>query len=422
VRAVLGRYARLLDRPLTSYLLVLGTTVLLTVLGLVMVMSASSVTSFSASGSSFAIAQKQAMWVALGLPLLWVGSRLPPRAYRLLAYPLLLASVVLLALTLVPGIGVEVRGNRNWIDFGGPFRLQPSELTKLALVLWGADLLARKRRLLTQWKHLLVPLLPVSAVAVGLVLLEGDLGTVLVLLAIVFALLWVVGAPLRLFSGLAVAVGGVLVLLVRDNPERVSRVTSFLDPFADYENSGWQAAHSFFALASGGWWGLGLGGSREKWGALPEAHTDFIFAIIGEELGLVGTLAVLVLFATMSYAGVRIASRSTDPFVRLAAAAATAWFLVQAMVNMGGVLGVLPITGIPLPLVSYGGSSLLPTLLALGMLLSFAREEPGARAAMARRPPGPLRRTAARLRPSRPAPSPAGGARPRATAGAHRGS
>lgn len=379
-----GPAGRVFDRPLTSYYLVLGVTLLLTVLGLLMVLSASSVNSFSKYGSSYTVFLRQATWVALGLPLLWVGSRLPPRTYRALAYPMLGVAAALLVLTLVPGVGIAVNGNQNWIALAG-FRIQPSEPAKLALVLWGADLLVRKRRLLAAWKHLLVPLLPVAGGVTALVLFEGDLGTAVILLVVTGALLFVAGAPLRLFALLGLGGAGLVGYLVLTASYRLERFRSWGNPFADLQGSGWQAAHGIYALSSGGWWGLGLGASREKWGLLPEAHTDFIFAIIGEELGLVGTLVVLGLFGLLGYAGLRIAVRSTDPFVRLAAAAATAWLLVQALVNMGAVLGVLPIAGIPLPLVSYGGSAMLPTMLALGMLLSFARDEPGARAALAAR-------------------------------------
>jgi cell division protein FtsW len=291
-------------------------------------------------------------------------------------------------------IGVEVNGNRNWISLAG-MTLQPSELAKLAVALWGADLLARKTRLLDQPRHLLVPLLPVSALVVGLVLVGRDLGTSVVLIVIVAALLFFAGAPLRVFtvaSGFAAA--GVLFLVVT-SPNRMRRITSFLDPSADTSTTGYQLLHSKFALGGGGWFGVGLGASREKWPkALPQEHTDFIFAIIGEELGLVGTLTVLVLFATLGYAGIRIASRTRDPFVRLAASAITAWLVMQATINIGAVLGVLPIAGVPLPLLSYGGSALLTTLLALGVLLALARSERGAAAALnARR-----RRSAARAR------------------------
>lgn len=383
---------QLLDRPLTSYYLIVGATALLTVLGLVMVLSASSVMAFADSGSSFSVVGRQALWVLLGLPLLALAARLPVRAYRLLAYPALIGAVGLLVLVLVPGIGVNVNGNQNWIDLGGPLRLQPSEAAKLALVLWGADLLARKQRSIRRWRHLLVPLVPVGFLIMALVMVGKDLGTTLVLVTILMALLWLAGAPTRLFLALA----GVLALgatyFVTSAAYRLDRVRSFLNPFADYRGTGWQGAHSILAIATGGWWGRGLGASDQKWGWLPAAHTDFIFSIIGEELGLVGTLVVLALFAALGYAGLRVAGRSDDLFVQLAAGAATAWLMVQAIVNIGGTLGLLPVTGIPLPLVSYGGSALLPTMFALGMLLSFAKREPGAAEALAARGPGPARR------------------------------
>ncbi len=381
-----------LDRPLTSYYLLLTSGRLLVGLGLVMVLSASSVESYKNSGSVFTVAAKQAMWVGAGLPLMWATSRMPTAVFRRLAYPAVLISLVGLALVLVPNVGHEVNGNRNWIYLGGPAQIQPSEAAKLALVLFGAQVLARKQKLLTQWSHLLIPLLPASAAVIFLVLLGGDLGTTVVLLAIMLALLFFAGTPMRFFALAGAVATALVLLLVGMEPYRMRRVTSFLDPFETYHDSGWQGAQSIFALASGGLTGVGLGASREKWGYLPEAHTDFIYAIIGEELGLVGALGVLVLFGALVVAGFRIAARSRDMFVTLAAGSITAWIAVQALVNIGAVLGVLPITGIPLPLVSYGGSALLPVMVALGMLLSFARAEPGAQAALAARGPGPLRR------------------------------
>ena len=374
-----------LAKPLAPYYLVLGSTILLTVLGLVMVLSASSVESYAASGSSWAIAQRQAMWVVIGIPALLVASRLPVAWFRRLAVPALVVSLVLLVLVLVPGIGVSVNGNQNWIDIGGSIRIQPAEAAKYALVLWGADLLTRKRKLLHENKHLLIPLLPVAAIVIGLVLLGGDLGTSLILMAIVAGLLFVAGAPFRVFIALAAPALAVILFMTFQRSARLSRLQSFLDPFADYEGAGWQAAHSLFALASGGWWGVGLGASREKWGNLPEAHTDFIFAIIGEELGLVGTLTVLLLFGALVLGALRIALATDDLFVRFASGGIVVWIGVQMIINVGGVLSVLPITGVPLPLVSYGGSALVATMFALGMLLSFARSLPGARNALRQR-------------------------------------
>jgi cell division protein FtsW len=389
--------SRLLRRPLASYYLILGSAGLLLTLGLIMVFSASSVYSLRHHGSSYYIVTRQLAWFVAALPVAFVISRMSPRTIRRLGLPLLLVSLALLVLTYVPGIGEEVRGNRNWIDFGGPFRIQPSELAKLGLVLWAAAVLAGKGRLLRQWRHLIVPFLPVALAVVALTVGQGDLGTAVILMGVVLTMLWIVGVPSWLFSmavGTAAVVG---VYFVMAAEHRLDRVRLFLDPFADVDNRTFQAAHSIYAFSSGGWWGRGLGGSVEKWGGLPEAHTDFIFAIIGEELGLPGTLMVILLFLVFGFAGIRIAWNSRDQFVRLAAAGITGGLLVQAVLNMGSVLAVLPIVGVPLPLVSYGGSALMPMLVAVGVLVAFARNEPGARAALAarrgsRNEPGALRR------------------------------
>jgi len=379
----------LLARPLTSYYLVVGSAMLLLGLGLVMVLSASSIDAYSESGSSFSVFQRQLLWVVIGLPMFWVASRLPVRAFRLLAYPLLLASVVGLLLVFVPGIGAPpVAGARRWIEIG-PIRFQPSEVAKLALVLWGADLYARKQSLLDDWKHLLIPLVPVTVLLALLIMLEPDMGTTMTLVAVVVALLWVVGAPLRIFGaflGVLVTLSAVMAIV---EPYRLRRVTSFIDPCAVEIRltDGFQGCQGLYAIASGGWFGVGLGGSRQKWSYLPNAHTDYIFAIVGEELGLLGTLLVLLLFAALAYSGVRIAQRAQDTFVRLAASGVTAWVVAQALINMGAVTGLLPITGIPLPFISFGGSSLGVTLFAVGMLAAFARREPGVSAALAARGP-----------------------------------
>ncbi|MGI8700967.1 MAG: putative lipid II flippase FtsW [Nocardioidaceae bacterium] len=376
---------RTLDKPLTSYHLVLGISGLLLCLGLLMVLSASSVTSLNEYGNSYAIFTKQAIWVLVGVPMALVAARLPIGLIRFGAWWALLLSIFLIALTYVPGFGVSVNGNRNWLSLGGPFLIQPSELAKLAMVLWCADVFSRKDKLLTQWRHVLVPMMPVCALVVGLVVLQGDLGTALVLFAIVLGMLWVVGAPARLFIGSFLVVGVLAFGLAASQPERVARLTGFLNPIAEYGSQGWQASHGFFALATGGLWGSGIGASSQKWGNLPGAHTDFIFAIIGEEFGLFGTLAVLALFAALAYAGIRIAARTSNRFVRYASAGIVVWLLSQALINIGMVLGLLPVIGIPLPLISYGGSALVPTLVSLGLLLGFSRTEPAAAAALQER-------------------------------------
>ncbi len=378
----LASFKRTLDKPLTSYYLVLGVSGLLLALGLLMVLSASSVTSLNDFGNSYAIFLRQAMWAAVGLPLAFIASRMSLKSIRFLAWPALVFSMALIVLTYVPGFGVAVSGNQNWVSLGGPIQLQPSEFAKLALVLWCADVYARKGKLLNQWRHLIVPMIPVSLLVTALVVGQRDLGTALVLFAIVLGLLWVVGAPARLFGGAVLALGVLAFGLATMERERVDRLTTFVNPLDDYLGQGWQASHGFFALATGGLWGSGIGASNQKWGDLAGAHTDYIFAIIGEEFGLFGSLVVLGLFVTLAYSGIRIATRSKEPFVRYASAGIVVWLLSQAVINLGMVLGLLPVIGIPLPLISYGGSALLPTMIALGLLMRFARTEPGAEAAL----------------------------------------
>jgi cell division protein FtsW len=381
----------LLWRPLASYYLLLASTALLVGFGIVMVWSSSYVESDQVS---FAVLQKQLLWLAIGIPLMLIATRLPVSFFRLLAYPALIASCGLLVAVLVPGLGVSANGATRWVSFGGPLTIQPSEFAKLGLVLWGADLLARKHKLRTldTYRRILIPLVPVSLVVLLLIDKEHDLGTMLVILTIVLSLLWVVGAPMRLFGITLAAVAAAVSYLAISEPYRLQRLLSFDHPFKDCLNTGWQACQGIYGLGAGGWWGVGLGSSRQKWGYLPEAHTDFIFAIIGEELGLVGTVAVLILFAVLAYSGIRVAQRSRDMFSRMTAAAIVAWLLVQALVNVGAVIGLLPITGIPLPLISAGGSALIPTLFALGVLMSLARREPSAAAALAARGPNVVRR------------------------------
>ena len=388
----------LLSRPLASYYLVLGSTMLLLALGLVMVLSASSVTSYAESGSSFSIVTRQATWAAVGVPTFYVVSRVPTRYFRALGYPLLIASIALLML--VPLIGKSVFGATRWIDLG-PIQIQPSELAKLGMLLWGADLFARKQRLLGEWRHLLVPFLPVLMLVVLLVMLGNDLGSTLVLLILGFSLLWIVGAPGRIMGILAAAGLAGVTMLALVEPYRLRRVTAFLHPERDPSGASYQVIQGLYGLASGRWFGVGLGASRQKWQYLPNPYTDFIFSIIGEELGLIGCLAVLLLFGAMAYAGVRIARRATDPFSRLVAGAVTTWMLGQAIINMAAVTTLLPVTGITLPLVSFGGTSLVITLFALGMLAGVARREPGAAQALAARGTlvARLRDRAARERP-----------------------
>ncbi|GII67068.1 cell division protein FtsW [Sphaerisporangium krabiense] len=396
----LAALGELLNRPLTSYYLVLGCSLLLLALGLMMVLSASSIEALQKTGNPFYWFIKQSLSVGLGLPAMWICSRLPQRFFRLAGYPLMILSII--GLIMVIFIGETELGAQRWIYIGG-LTIQPSEPAKLGLMLWGADLLARKAKNgRIEWRQLLLPLLPGTVILAVLVLLGSDLGTTLVLMLIFLALLWVVGAPLKLFGVILSVAGLATIIMISVEGYRSDRITGWLDVWGNAQTSGYQAAQGQIAMGSGGWFGLGLGSSRQKWSWVPHAESDFIFSIIGEELGLMGTLVVIALFGLLGYAGLRVASRVKDPFIRLAASAAVAWIAGQAIVNIGAVIGALPITGIPLPLVSYGGSALLPTLAALGMLLSFAKREPGAADALAARGPGPLARALSWLGLGRP--------------------
>lgn len=379
---------RVLERPLASYQLVLGASALLVGLGLVMVLSASSVLAFRSGGNSYAIVMKQALFAVLGLAGAYAALKLPLSFLKRFATPLLAVVVLLMLLTLVPGIGVEVGGNRNWLPLAGGFRLQPSEFAKLAIIIWIAALYANRQKALHGRRSthaMLMPVVPFAGAVAGLVVLQKDLGTALVLFAVIFGLLWAVGLPRKLVAAGAALLGVALVLLVATAPHRVDRLFNFIDPMSDPDRTGYQAIHSMMALATGGFWGVGLGGSRQKWGALPNAHTDFILSVVGEELGLFGTLIVLILFVVLTVAGVRIALRTRDPFAHYLAIGITVWISVQAAINIGMVLGLLPVIGITLPLMSYGGSSLLVTMTALGLLARCALTEPGAERALSTR-------------------------------------
>jgi cell division protein FtsW len=393
VRNRVGVWRGLLDRPLTSYYLVLGLTTLLLGLGLVMVESTASVTDLIEGLSPYSDFKKQLLGVAIGVPLMWVAARSRPKFFRAFAYPLMAVAIVGLGLTLIHGVGVYENGAARWISIGGQ-QFQPSEIAKLALVVWGADLLARKDKLgqLTDWRHMLVPLMPGTAVLCLLVMTGDDLGTTFILLVIFLALLWVIGTPGRVFGGMLVLAALAVAFMMVSSKYRMDRILGFFDSTGGPTGPYMQHIQGEYALGSGGITGVGLGASGEKWGWVPESTSDYIFAILGEELGLIGTLCVTFLYGLLAFAGLRIARRVPDLFCRLAATGITAWIVMQAVVNIGVVIGVLPVTGVPLPLISAGLSSLLSTLVALGMLMSFARLEPGAREALAARGPGwPLR-------------------------------
>lgn len=349
-------------------------TLVLLLLGLLMSFSASIVES-AQQGNPFGTFQRQLIWALLGVPAFLIAASLDHRLWRRLSWVVLIAAIVGLALVLVPGVGTEVFGSTRWLRFG-PIAVQPSEIAKLGVLLWLADVLQRKRPKdgsLHSTDHLLIPAVPLLVLLAGLVLAQPDLGTTIILALIVGALLWVEGLPGRYVAvtiGAGVLALGALAVLA---PYRVSRIRGWLWPERYPLGEGFQLLQSKYALGSGGVTGIGLGQSRGKWNFIPNPETDFVFAIIGEELGLLGAVGVLLLFSSLLFVGLRIAYAAVDGFGRTVAFVITAWLVGQALINVGTVTGLLPITGVTLPLVSVGGSSLLSTLLALGILASIAR-------------------------------------------------
>jgi cell division protein FtsW len=353
---------------------------LLLAFGLLMSLSASFV-SDARDGDAFTTFQAQLRYAILGLALFAVTASLDHRVWRLLSWLMMLVSLVTLVMVIVPGVGYSQFGATRWLAVG-PVIVQPSELAKLSTLLWLADVHQRKRMMARSVelsiRHLLIPALPVFFVQALLVMLEPDLGTTLLLALIVCLVLWLEGIPGRLAGVLAVGGLGLTAMLISFAGYRVARVTGWLHPEADPLGSGYQLLQSLYALGEGGWFGTGLGASRGKWDFIPNPETDFIFAIIGEELGLLGALTVVALFTGVLVVGLRIARTTPDRFGRLVAGVLTAWLVGQAFLNIGTVTGLLPITGVTLPLVSVGGSSLISTLVAFGILTSIARSRPTA--------------------------------------------
>lgn len=376
-----SRFGAWLSRPMTSFHLIIAVAGLLTTLGLIMVLSASGVRSYDNDGSAWVIFGKQVLWTVIGLIACYVSLRMSVRFLRRIAFTGYVFTVILLVLVLVPGIGNLANGSRKWFVIAG-FSMQPSELAKIAFAIWGAHLLATRRLERATLREMLIPLVPAAVIALALIVAQPDLGQTVSLGIILLALLWYAGLPLRVFgtSLLAVFVAG--AVLAMSAGYRSDRVRSWLDPENDPMDTGYQARQAKFALAHGGVFGDGLGQGVAKWNYLPNAHNDFIFAIIGEELGFIGAFGLLVLFGLFAYTGMRIARRSADPFLRLLTATTTMWVLGQAFINIGYVIGILPVTGIQLPLISAGGTSTAATLFMIGIMINAARHEPEAVAAL----------------------------------------
>ena len=370
-----------LARPMTSFHLMVSVAGLLTTLGLIMVLSASGVHSYDEDGSPWSIFFRQLLWAAVGLFACWFALRLPIRFLRGTAFFAFSATMVMLVLVLIPGIGRIANGTRGWFVIGG-LSMQPSELTKIAFVVWGSHLLAARRMERASLREMLIPLIPAAVIALALIVAQPDLGQTVSLGIILLALLWFAGLPLKVFvSSLLAAIAAAAILAVSEG-YRSDRVRSWLDPSADAQGAGYQARQAKFALANGGVFGDGLGQGTAKWNYLPNAHNDFIFAIVGEELGFIGAFGLIALFGLFAYTGMRIAKRSADPFLRLLTATATAWVIGQVFINVGYVIGLLPVTGIQLPLISAGGTSTATTLFMVGLMANAARHEPDAVAAL----------------------------------------
>lgn len=383
--------------------LLAGIVLLLTGFGVVMVLSSSAVEEFVAGNGMSSRFLRQGLFAALGVPLMLVVARIPSRVMLgRLSWLAFLVAVILQALVFTP-LGFEIQGNRAWLDLGFT-SLQPAEVAKVALCVTLGHLVALKGERIRDWRHVVVPIgLPV-AIVIGLAFLGHDLGTVMVLGALVLGAMWFGGLPKRYLAVvIALAVAGAAVAAAA-SPNRVARITSFLSGECDYEGLCWQTSHGYYALARGGLLGVGLGNSTAKWSWLPEADNDFIFAIVGEEFGLLGGLLVIALFLALAVVLVRIWRATDDPAGRVAVGGVFSWIMFQALVNIGVVLGLLPVLGVPLPFISSGGSALVTTLLAMGLVLSIARRNAAEQHARGIARSGAPAARSVRSGPSRPAP------------------
>ena len=363
------RLGRVFDKP---HLPLLLTCLALVSIGLVMILSASSIQAYSRFGTSFSYFNRQMVGFGLGLFAMAVMARSDYRKLRPLSRPLLAFNVALLVAVIMPGLGSTRGGSSRWLIMG-PVSIQPSEMAKLTLILFAASVLEAKGVKIRDPRELAIPVLPMTGLIALLVVAQPDLGTTIILGGSVLVVLFLAGARLPHIGLLSL--GGLIsvVVLAFTRSYRRERVFSFLNPWADPWDSGYQVIQGQIALGSGGFFGLGLGASRQKWSYVPNAHTDFIYAIVGEELGLAGTLTVLLLFVLLLYLGIRIARQAPDRFGMLLAGGITGVIGMQALINMGAISGLLPITGVPLPLISFGSSSLVLTMASVGVLLSIAK-------------------------------------------------
>jgi cell division protein FtsW len=378
-RHLMNKSKPLFATPASAYYLILGSVIALSSLGLVMVLSASSVKSLRESGNSFSFVLRQALFLILAAGLAWVAMKLRYELWKPIAQVSLVVSCALLVLPQIGGIGKTVGGNTNWIGIGS-FTLQPSEFAKLGLILWCALRLRihdqkASEGIASNPANLIIP---GFMLVMALILLGRDLGTAVLVTGIVAGILFISGLAMKVFGLLAMGAAALFAALILPSANRMNRFSAFFDPFAEenYQGVGWQQAHSIMGLASGGAVGTGLGSSKQKWGSLPEVHTDFIFAVIGEELGLLGTLATLGLFGILILGIFKVAINAQNSFDRYVCAGIGCWISVQVLLNIGTVISVIPVVGVTLPLISYGGSSLIATFIALGYVLGVLRRDP----------------------------------------------
>lgn len=368
VRISLGR---VLQAEPANYYMLLGITLFMVAFGLVMVLSSSSAESDSGFFSRFF---SQGVYALIGVPLMLLVSRLPMRFWRRFTWVFLAGACMLQVLVLTTPLGVRIGGNRNWLKIGG-FTGQPSEIIKVALVVWLGVVLSRKIDLINNWKHLAIPVVPIGGGAILLVTIGGDLGTTIIMAGFLLGALFFAGARIRYLILGSGVVAALAILVAMSSESRIGRVMAFFGGTSSVNpDVNWQIDNGYYALASGGIFGVGLGNSHAKWSWLPAADTDFIFAIIGEELGLIGTIVVIILFVLLAITFLRIIHQSTDPFAKITTAAVMVWIVSQAFVNIGVVLGVIPVLGVPLPLISAGGTAMVSSLIAIGIVLSFARQ------------------------------------------------
>ncbi|MEZ5216736.1 MAG: putative lipid II flippase FtsW, partial [Ilumatobacteraceae bacterium] len=358
--------------PPIAYYLIASVITILTLLGLVMVLSASSIRLFQQGESPWRYFSKQTMWAGLGALALLITMRVPYERWRRWVVPILGLAMAGMLLPFVPGIGVSVNGARAWAQIG-PFGFQPSEFLKIAVLLYCADLLTTRAHSMNVVKVTMWPCLVVLGGAAGMMLIQGDLGSAIVLGALVLAVLFIGGAPLTPMVGAAVGASALSLVFVMSTEYRRNRFTAFLDVMGNKDDKAYQVVQGLIGIADGGLTGVGIGASHSKWGYLPLAHSDFIFAIVAEELGLIGVIAVIGSFLLLAFLGVQVALAANDRFGMLLAGGVTAWLCTQAIINIGGVTATMPLTGLTLPFVSFGGSSLLASMTAAGLLLNVAR-------------------------------------------------